>query len=173
MIQAILYTSNTGTTEQYAKLLSEAIQLPAYPLDGAPTVPKGAEVIYMGWLMASGVKGYKKAAKQYSVKAVCGVCMGATGSQIAEIRKANAIVESMPVFSMQGGFDITKLRGIYKMMMSVMVKTAGKGLSEKTDRTPEEDLMLDMMLHGGNYVSMENLKDVLDWYSTYKASAAV
>lgn len=169
MVEAILYTSNTGTTEQYAKLLSEAIKLPAYPLS-ASAVPKGAEIIYMGWLMASGVKGLKKAEKQYRVKAVCGVCMGATGSQLAEIRKANAIPEAMPVFSMQGGFDMSKLRGIYKLMMSVMVKTAGKGLSEKADRTADEDMMLQMMLHGGNYVSMENLKAVLDWYGEYKAS---
>ena len=28
-----------------------------------------------------------------------------------------------------------------------MVKTAGKGLANKTDRTPEEDDMLDMMVN--------------------------
>ena len=35
------------------------------------------------------------------------------------------------------------------MMMNIMVKTAGKALEKKTDRTPEEEDMLDMMLHGG------------------------
>ena len=29
-----------------------------------------------------------------------------------------------------------------------MVKTAGKGLANKPDRTPEEDDMLDMMVNG-------------------------
>ena len=56
-------------------------------------------------------------------------------------------------------------RSMYKLMMQVMAKTAGKGLAEKTDRTPDEDVMLDMMLHGGNYVSEENLRPVLDWYT--------
>ena len=37
-------------------------------------------------------------------------------------------------------------------------------LVEKTDRTPEEDDMLDMMLHNGERVSADNLRDVLDWY---------
>ena len=44
------------------------------------------------------------------------------------------------------------------------MKTAGKGLSDKQDRTSEEDQMLDMILHGGNYVSEENLKEILNWY---------
>ena len=30
-----------------------------------------------------------------------------------------------------------------------MVKTAGKGLTNKTDRTSEEDDMLDMVVNGG------------------------
>ena len=47
-----------------------------------------------------------------------------------------------------------------------MVKTAGKGLANKPDRTPEEDDMLDMMLHSGNRVSIDNLGSVLDWYRT-------
>ena len=50
-------------------------------------------------------------------------------------------------------------------MMEIMVKTAGKGLAEKKDRTPEEDDMLDMMLHGGERVNAENLSAVLDWFS--------
>ena len=37
-------------------------------------------------------------------------------------------------------------------------------LVEKTDRTPEEDDMLDMMRCGGERVKAENLSDVLDWY---------
>ena len=168
MVQAILYTSNTGTTAQYAKLLGEKTGLPVHALSDAASVPGGAEILYLGWVMASGVQGYKKAAGRYSVRAVCGVCMGATGSQIRELRKKNKVPENVPVFTMQGGFDISKLRGIYKMMMSVMAKTVGKNLSEKKDRTPEEDSMLDMMLHGGNSVSEGNLNAVLDWYEANK-----
>ena len=49
-------------------------------------------------------------------------------------------------------------------MMEIMVKTVGKGLVAKKDRTPEEDDMLDMMLHGGERVKAENLSAILDWY---------
>ena len=51
-------------------------------------------------------------------------------------------------------------------MMNVMVKTAGKGLANKTDRTPEEDDMLDMMVNGGKRVSLQNLKAVTKWYKS-------
>jgi hypothetical protein len=51
-------------------------------------------------------------------------------------------------------------------MMKIMVKTAGKSLAKKKDRTPEENDMLDMMLHSGERVKAENLSAVLDWYST-------
>ena len=52
--------------------------------------------------------------------------------------------------------------------MELMVRTAGKALAEKTGRTPEEDDMLDMMLHGGERVKEENLSAVLDWYSAQR-----
>ena len=50
-------------------------------------------------------------------------------------------------------------------MMEIMVKTAGKSLAKKKDRTPEENDMLDMMQCGGERVKAENLSAVLDWYS--------
>ena len=97
--------------------------------------------------MASAVKGYQKAAKRYRICAVCGVGMGASGSQLREVRKANAIPEAVPLFTLQGGFDITKLRGVYKLMMTVMVKTAGKALADRKDRRPGEDNMPELLRH--------------------------
>ena len=53
-------------------------------------------------------------------------------------------------------------------MMEIMVKTVGKALAEKSDRTPKEDDMLDMMLHGGERVKEEKFSTVLDWYSAQR-----
>jgi hypothetical protein len=72
----------------------------------------------------------------------------------------------IPLFTLQGNFDVKKLHGAYRFMMNVMVKTAGKGLANKTDRTPEEDDMLDMMVNGGKRVSLQNLKAVTKWYKS-------
>lgn len=161
----IVYTSNTGYTREYAILLGKKTGLPVYSLDEArKKLAPGDPVIYLSWLMAGKVQGYAEAAKRFQVEAVCGVGMGATGSQIQELRKSNALPETMPVFTMQGGFDMNRLRGVYKLMMTVMVKTAGKGLANKKDRTPDEDDMLDLMLRGGSRVCEENLAAVLEWY---------
>ena len=165
-MNAIIYTTNTGSAERYALLLAEQTGLPVYSLTEAKkTVSTGAEVIYLGWIMAGSVKGYAGAAKRYQVRAVCGVGMGQTGTQTDSVRKKSAVPADIPLFTLQGNFDVKKLRGVYRPMMEIMVKTAGKGLAEKSDRTPEEDDMLDMMLHGGERVKEENLSAVLDWYS--------
>lgn len=161
---SIVYTSNTGYTAEYARLLGEKTGLPVYSLaEAEQKLAAGNRVIYLGWLMAGKVQGYKKAAKRYKVQAVCGVGMGGTGSQLQEVRKANAIPEKTPLFTLQGGFDIQKLSGVYKLMMTIMVKTAGKGLAEKQDRTPDEDVMLEMLTQGGSRISAENLAEVLAW----------
>lgn len=161
---SIVYTSNTGYTAEYARLLGERTGLPVYSLaEAEQKLAAGNPVIYLGWLMAGKVQGYKKAAKRYKVQAVCGVGMGGNGSQLQEVRKANAISEKTPLFTLQGGFDIQKLSGVYKLMMTIMVKTAGKSLAEKQDRTPEEGVMLDMLTRGGRHVSAENLAEVLAW----------
>ena len=166
-MNAIIYTTNTGSTECYARLLTQKTGLPAYSLaEAKKRVFVGAEVIYLGWIMAGSVKGYAGAAKRYQIRAVCGVGMGQAGTQTDSVRKKSAIPAGIPLFTLQGNFDVKKLHGVYRLMMEIMVKTAGKGLAEKSDRTPEEDDMLDMMLHGGERVKAENLSSVLDWYNT-------
>ena len=164
-MDAILYTSNTGSTQRYAALLSQATGLPAFPLVQADqSLSPGAEVLYLGWVRAGQVQGYPAAAKKYRVRAVCAVAMARTGTQTDVIRGKSAIPGGIPLFTLQGNFNVKKLHGIYRFMMEIMVKTVGKGLAAKKDRTPEEDDMLDMMLHGGERVKAENLSAILDWY---------
>ena len=165
MIKAIVYKSQTGHTTQYAEILGEKTNLPVYELNTATKeLPRETEIVYLGWLMAGTVQGYKKAEKFFAVKAVCGVGMSGGDSQLADMKKANHIPESMPVFYLQGGFELDKLHGIYKLMMKTMKSTVGNGLADKENRTPEEDAMLDLLLHGGNLVSADNLTQLLAWY---------
>ena len=168
-MNAIIYTTNTDSAERYALLLAEQTGLPVYSLTEAKkTVSTGAEVIYLGWIMAGSVKGYAEAAKRYRVRAVCAVGMGQTGTQTDSVRKKSAVPADIPLFTLQGNFDVKKLHGIYRLMMEIMVKTAGKVLAEKKDRTPDEDDMLDMMRCGGDRVKEGNLGAVLDWYSAQR-----
>lgn len=165
-MQAIIYLSNTGSTAAYAEMLGKKTGLPVYALaDAKKNVGKGAQILYLGWLMGGSIKGYRTARRRYHIAAVCGVGMGATGSQIQQVRKANRLPDTTPVFTLQGGFHMQKLRGVYRFMMRVMAKTAGKALADKPDRTPEEDSMLKLLTEGGSFVREQNLAEVLAWYA--------
>ena len=109
MMKAIVYTTNTGNTERYAKMLGHQIGLPVYSLEDAKKyLEKGTGIIYLGWIMASSIKGYKEADKCFCIRMVCAVGMGATGTQLQEVRNKNQIPASTEVFTLQGGFDMEK-----------------------------------------------------------------
>ena len=58
-MDAVIYTTNTGSTERYAKLLAQETKLPVYSLaEAAKSVPNGAEILYLGWIAAGSVKGF-------------------------------------------------------------------------------------------------------------------
>lgn len=162
---AILYQSNTGYTRQYALMLGEKTGLPVYSLDEAEEkLPRWNPVIFLGWLMAGKVQGYARAARCYHVEAVCGVGMGAAGSQLEDVRRANAFPAQLPVFTLQGGFDMERLHGIYGLMMRLMGRVVGQKLARKAERTPEEEDMLTLFTQGGSRVSEQQLDGVCAWY---------
>ena len=162
---AIVYTSNTGFTAQYASLLGGETGLPVYSLEDAlKSLPQSSPIVYLGWLTAGKVQGYDKAVTKFNLQALCAVGMAKSGSQMGDVRKSNNLPQGLPLFTLQGGFDLKKLRGIYRLMMLVMSKTVAKKLAAKPDRTPDEEDMLDLFQNGSNRVSLENLRPVLAWY---------
>ena len=158
---AIVYVSNTGFTARYAALLSGKTGLPAYPLTEAQIrLSKGTPIIYMGWLMAGTGVDCKKAAKHFAIEAVIGVGLGDTGAQDAAARRACRLPADVPVFTMQGGMDHGKLKGGFKVGISILTKV----MAAKKNRTPDEDKMLALLVKGGDYVSEQELAAVLAWW---------
>ena len=158
---AIVYTSNTGHTRQYALLLGEQIGLPVYSLDEADSkLPGGSPVIYLGWIHASHVKGYSGVAKRFAVCAVCGVGLCDTGTLTSEVRKATSIPENIPLFTLQGGIDRGRLKGVDKLMISMLTK----GLAAQKQRSAQDDRMLELLRKDESYVSLKNLAGILQWY---------
>ena len=162
-MNAIVYTSNTGFTEKYARMLGERTGLPVFSMkEGKPD--KGAEVIYLGWLMAGSVKGLRRAAKRWNVQAVCAVGMAApTLAQQGETKKACSLPENVPVFLLQGGYNYQRLRGFYRLMMAAFQGAMRKQLEKKERLTPEEADSLDLLRHGGDRVTPAALEPVLAW----------
>lgn len=165
MPTAIVYTSKTGFTRQYAQLLGKRLGLPVYSLEDALYgMDQGSPILYLGWIHASAIRDYRKAAKNFSVCAVCGVGLCDTGTLTDQVRKVTAIPASIPLFTLQGGFDRSKLKGLDKLMISMLVK----GLSSQEKRSEQDERMLALLQTDGNYVSPDNLKGILDWYEGLK-----
>lgn len=159
---AIVYTSKTGFTRQYAHLLGKRLILPVYSLEDAVYgLGKGSPVIYLGWVHASTVQGYRKASRQFQVLGVCAVGLCDTGTLTDQVRKTTGIPENVPLFTLQGGFDRSKLQGLDRLLISMLVK----GLSSQKERTAQDARMLELLTQDGNYVREENLKVFLDWYT--------
>ena len=157
---AIVYTSSTGHTRKYALLLGEQIGLPSFSLEEANSrLPCGSPVIYQGWLHASHVKGYAKAARRFDLRAVCAVGLCDTGTLTDQVRKATSIPEDIPLFTLQGGIDRSRLKGVDKLMISMLTK----GLASQKQRTEQDDRMLELLSRDESYVSPDNLSEILQW----------
>lgn len=164
-MKAIVYTSNTGFTKEYAEKLGEKTGLPVYDIKSAKkALPKGSDIIYLGWLMAGSIKGCKKACRQYNVKAICAVGLGETGKLTAQAKTANKIPDSAEGFTLQGGYAPEKLKGLYKGMMGMAVNMLVSQITSKDERTESDEEMLTVLNEGGSLVKDENLSAVLEWY---------
>lgn len=160
-MKAIVYTSNTGFTARYAGILGQKTGLPVWELSEAvKQLPKGTGIVYLGWLFASNVKGYAKAARRFAIRAVCGVGLCDTGALLKEVRKAISLPEEIPLFTLQGGMDHSKLKGINKLMIGMLLKM----LQKNENPTDDDRRMLQLVQNGGDYVSEENTAAFLQWY---------
>ena len=161
----IVYSSNTGHTQQYAKLLSDALDLPAYDLKAVPPTLDGLEAIYLGWLMAGNVVGYPKAAKKFKIRCVVGVGMTPESpEQTEDVAKKVKPDAGVPVFYLQGGYDYSKLGSVHKMMMKAVTPSILKRFEGKTEEEKEADATYRMVTRGDSVVSAERLEPVIRWY---------
>lgn len=154
-VSAIVYTSNTGFTAQYATLLSHQTGLPLHRLEEAAALPRGTQVLYLGWLCAGKIQGLKKAAARFQVKAVCAVGL-APECDLAKLAGDNRW-NGLSLFYLRGGYAPARIRGKYKMMMAMMKAI----LSKKTDSQSREALKAIEL--GADWVSVPQLEPVLDW----------
>ena len=172
MIQAIVYTSNTGTTEAYARLLGQETGLPVRTLEEAKkTLESSAQILYLGWIMAGGIQGYADAAKLCRIPMVCAVGMEPAGKE-QELRTNNGIPEDTALYALQGGYLPDRLRGIQKLLMRMITGSMAKKLAAKANRTPGEDDLLDLVSRGGSRVSPEKLAGPIRWCREHLGGAA-
>lgn len=161
---SIVYMSASGFTKQYALMLSAQTGFPVFDLREAKKTPaKGSDIIYMGWIMAGGIKGYSAAVKNYTLRAVCAVGMRFPTDNIALELKERHKMGNIKLFYLQGGFDLNKLRGFYRFIMKSMAKSIINGIQAKPEKSTEDAVTLDMLKNGRSMVSEEYLAEAVKW----------
>jgi len=161
MIAGIIYTSQTGSCEKLAGEIAKGLNVSAAPLGAA--APAG-KVIYVGWTLAAGVVGLKKAMEKYDVAAVVQVGMGAVTEQSAAFaRKSNNIPDSIAVFSKQGGFHLKKLPLHFRLIMMIKDKEIVSRLMNKGELNIQERATLHMASTGDGEPASWDVSDVVEW----------
>lgn len=153
----IVYESNTGHTMQYAKMLSEKLNIPYFSVKEARAkLKKHDEIIYLGWVCATKISGLSKVRNRYKIK-----CYGAVGlfpkedNYIESLKTANKLDKEL--FYMQGGLDYTKLKGIKRKIFQLI------GMAMEKDNKPENQEMIKIFKNGANFVTEDNLEPMIQF----------
>lgn len=80
-----------------------------------------------------------------------------------EDRQYESYSLSIKAFYLQGGFDLSKHHGIYKLIVMMMIKKGVPSMEKKVDKTESDIAALDLLKNGGDCVREENLDPVLEW----------
>ena len=89
--------------------------------------------------------------------------MSKTGEGIERIRKANEIASTIPIFTLQGAFYLTELKGIDKLIMKLMKNVLTKQITDKGTLNEDDRDMLKLLNEGGDRVDSYNLNDILKY----------
>lgn len=159
----IIYQTNTGSSQQYAEMLAEKTSFTALPLSKSAEVSEDEEIIFIGWIMGGTIQGLTEVKEKFrNIKCICGVGMMFTDKTKNEITEKNKI--SVPLFLLHGNFHMDRLKGMYKMMMSMAVKMI-KGKLKETGG-PDADKMIDAFENGIDMVSEDRLDPVIEFINS-------
>lgn len=138
----IVYNSKTGSSEKYAKLLSERTGLACYSVK--ENYPGDEDIVFFGWLRKFTVVGLSKVDLS-KVRAVCVVAV-----ENEDFFPKDNIVDNhgydAETFYLRGWIVPEKLSFIERFMIRMLAKMV---LKKKESRT--EQSVIDAMLHGGSF----------------------
>ena len=151
MSRVIIYKSKTGHTERYAKMLSEELNIPCYSYKDAK-VSENDEVIFLSYIYASKIMGLSKILKKYNVKVVIAVgALAYSKDYLNTLKDANNV--KLPFFYLRGGIDYSKLNFFFRKFLPVIGKDIAKDDKE----------LLNLFKNGGDFVTKDNLSEVLNY----------
>ena len=157
MIKAIVYKSSTGHTLEYAKMLSEKLNIPYYTIKEAnKKIKRNESIIYLGWICAGRICGVSKVRKQYNIKCCGGVGAYPESEEYTKsLKDANNIKSKL--FYLRGGIDYNKLKGVKRKVIQMV----GKAI-EKENKSEDEEL-IEVFKDGKTFVSEKNIEKMLQY----------
>jgi len=158
MADAVVFSSKTGFTGEYARMLGRLAGLTVYPLKNAwNAVPKGTRIIYLAPVRDGEIMHLKQVRERYLLDAVCAVGLLATSDAAQEMIEQNRL--TMPFLLMQGGYRTDGL----SFRERVHMRSLRRRLQKKEKRSPEEADVLTLLADGGSRVNESNLQPLVDW----------
>ncbi|MBR5231756.1 MAG: hypothetical protein IKW00_05855 [Clostridia bacterium] len=160
----IVYSSQTGSTAQYARMLSAKAGIPAYELkDALNKVDKETPVLFMSWLMAGKLVDCKKAFGKLNVQGCCASCLNPMPQQADMTKNACDIPDEIPLFTMMGAYHPDKLAGMQKLIMKLITKILVKKILSADTQDEGQAMMRDVLTNGGSFVCEERLREAYAW----------
>lgn len=153
---AIIYESQGGTSERYAKWLSERLNLVCAPREDLKD-DIDERIIYVGWRSGPMIVGLNDFSNRKNV--IAAVCVGLEqfDEKAMEILKKKNGIDR--IFYVRGGMDRSKLSFGQKLLLgAVSIKML------LFNRSPEDKEIRRVMDRGGDFSSPEQLDEVAEWY---------
>ena len=172
MNNIIIYGSNYGTTEQYAKELSKRTNIEAISFENVQEINKYDKIIYIGGLYAGGVLGMSKTLRKLTniqnktiILATVGLADPTDEKNINNIRNnikvqiSKEIYDKAKIFHLRGGIDYSKLKFFHKTMMKLLYNAVKNIPQEKL--SAENKAMIKTYNKKVNFVNFSDLDKII------------
>lgn len=172
MNNIIIYGSNYGTTEQYAKELSKRTNIEAISFENVQEINKYDKIIYIGGLYAGGVLGMSKTLRKLTniqnktiIIATVGLADPTDEKNITNIRNnikvqiSKKIYDKAKIFHLRGGIDYSKLKFFHKTMMKMLYNAVKNIPQEKL--SAENKAMIETYNKKVNFVNFSDLDKII------------
>ena len=172
MNNIIIYGSNYGTTEQYAKELSKRTNIESISFENVQEINKYDKIIYIGGLYAGGVLGMSKTLRKLTniqnktiIIATVGLADPTDEKNINNIRNnikvqiSKEIYDKAKIFHLRGGIDYSKLKFFHKTMMKLLYNAVKNIPQEKL--SAENKAMIETYNKKVNFVNFSDLDKII------------
>ena len=177
MKAVVIYESKTGFTKKYAEWISEELSADIFDASKVTTNMLTAydTVIYGGGLYAVGINGVKWVTKNLDKLKGKKVVIFATGvspfreDAVNEVRDKNFTSmeqKHIQFFYLRGGFDYSKLKPIYKVLMTLLKWKIKWKIKRKKELTPDERGMLGSYDKPVDFTRKKNIDEIITYVTS-------